>query len=305
MLLEPWIDREKKLPQGDIHSFGLVDEQINSCLVNDTGSRENAVIYETNKGEVGQRALAKALMIRISQQFYARAERPVVPQSAFPFFVNSDGECRIIATKEFNERMLRDFLSGLYRTNLAANETLAFLKNTQQVTNTNIQTLEQKLSVQRQELLSLSREILQAKYSDTQSSRKVMAQKRFLKDRIDDLKIALQQNQDQLNQNQRLLKLMDIGITNAARAAMGTFELCAHKFRYCRDGLVSVDQGFLLGKNLAFKPISKTVSLADLYEVQKIPNQTRLVRNRGAETFGKSLDPTLTSLSQTSAAPSG
>ena len=148
MLQETWSTEPTQVDadHSDEHSFGMMDTQINSCIINDSGSREHALMFEGKEGEAGQSALARAFLLNDSYRS-STPMKPPIPDDAFPLCVDSSGKCTMVGQNRFDEKLIRDFLADLQATNLAARETLSTVKPMQQMSVQVVAQLEQKLRV--------------------------------------------------------------------------------------------------------------------------------------------------------------
>jgi len=268
MFKEPLIlDASATITRSNEHSFGMMDNEINSCLVNDTGSRQHALMYESKAGGAGQAALARAFLISGSYDS-TNQEKPTIPENALPVFVDSEGKCSVSGNSQFDAQLIREFFQDLYATNLAARETLATIKPLQQAIQQSIPQTEQKLGIEREELASLIRRQNKSGV-DTQTkdkSNKHSVQQRIIVDRISDLKQIVDSDSNQLEHTKNLQKLIRNAKYNASRAELNTFELNAQKLRYCREGISKAPGGgYLLGDKLAFRPVTRTLVESDLY----------------------------------------
>jgi hypothetical protein len=247
------------------HSFGMVDNAINSCVVTDTGSRQHALMYESKPGGGGQAALAKAFLINGLYDL-KNQDKPTIPENALPVYVSPLGTCSVSGNPQFDVQLIQEFFQDLYATNLAARETLATIKPLQQAVQQSIPQIEQKLNIERDELASLIRR--KQKFAATtpaqENSRNQLVQQRIIIDRISDLKQIVDLDSGTLERTKNLQRLIRNARYNASRAQLNTFELNAQKLRYCRDGISKAPGGYLLGSKLAFKPVAKALSDTDL-----------------------------------------
>lgn len=248
------------------HSFGMVDNEINSCVVTDTGSRQHALMYETKPGGAGQAALARAFLINGLYDL-KNQEKPTIPESALPVYVSPLGSCYVSRNPQFDVQLIREFFQDLYATNLAARETLATIKPMQQAVQQSIPQIEQKLNIERDELASLiRRQNKSGKNAQSKAdSGKQSVQQRIIIDRISDLKQIVDSDSDTLARTKNLQNLIRNARYNASRAQLNTFELNAQKLRYCRDGISKAPGGdYLLGSKLAFRPVAQALVESDL-----------------------------------------
>jgi hypothetical protein len=248
--------------RSDVHSFGMLDNEINSCLVNDTGSRQYALMYEGKERGQGQAALARALLISGSYEATSH-EKPTFPENALPLYINRLGQCSVSGNLSFDTQLIREFFQDLYATNLAARETLTSIKVMQKALQQSLTPLEQKLAVEREELASLIR-----RRTKTESQQQSI-QHRIMVDRVSDLKQIVEADTSQLERIKNLQKFITNARYNASRAQLNTYELNAQKMRYCHEGITRAPAkaGYFLGNKLAFKPVTKALLESDLEEL--------------------------------------
>jgi hypothetical protein len=250
-------------------SFGVNDDQVNSCIAKDTGAREYAVMHQCNPGGVGQSALSKALLIKHANEL--TAGRANFPANALPLFVNGDGYCNLAGRKSFDERLVRNFFRDLYETNLAALETVSTAKSLHAQSVIALSQINQKEVVERQELASLtnrlSRLVRDKQREQDNHSELSPLPIRLTQDRITDLEMLIKSDEEQRKQNLKLHFLANLTQQNASRVQSSTYDICANSLRLCRDGLFSINWGgYLIGKNNVFMPITRPMAEADFYE---------------------------------------
>jgi hypothetical protein len=250
-------------------SFGINDDQINSCLAKDTGAREYAVMNQCNPGGVGQRALSKVFLIHEANEL--PAARANFPANALPLFINAAGYCNLAGRKGFDEKSVRDFLRDLYDTNLAALETVSTARSLHAQSLAILAQISQREVENTQELASLTNQLSrllrdQVNQKGNHASTDVLPI-RQTKERIADLQASLKADEAERKQNTKIRFLTALVQQNATRAQANTYEICANILRACRDGLFAMNWGgYLIGKDTVFMPITKPMTEADCQE---------------------------------------
>ncbi len=93
----------------EIESLDLwQQQQVNSCLARDTGSREYSIMNQTAPGTTGQAGLSRAFSI--FDQVNAAANHNNFPPSALPLVIDENGRCNLSGRKGFDQK-LREGLS--------------------------------------------------------------------------------------------------------------------------------------------------------------------------------------------------
>ena len=220
-------------------------------------------------GGAGQQALAKALLIKRSSEL--PAARTNFPANALPLFVDEQGNCNLPGLKGFDEKLVRDFYKDLYETNLAAQETVSVAKSLHAQSAVILAQLRQKEIVEKQELASLNNRLSRLVRDNQRGQPAPTAESplpiRMTRDRIADLEMLIQADEDARKQNTKLKFLANLALQNASRVQASAYDLCANSLRYCREGLFRLSfGGYLVGRTNAFVPIIKPLSEADFYE---------------------------------------
>jgi hypothetical protein len=286
MLKEAWTtEPSATIEKTDVddRSFGTNDDQVNSCIVTENGAREHALIYNNKEGEAGQAALAHAFLVNGALNS-SLITKPAIPENAFPLYIDTAGRCTIIGQAVFDQKLIHDFFADLLATNLAARETLATVNRVSQRSSQEITRLEIKMRRERDELASLNlrNNRLIAEIQTTRNANKptkdLVLEQRITSDQIDELNSLFDTDTTQVNQYQTVQRLCLTAQYNAKRAQLNTFDLNAQKLRFCRDGLLRIDQrGYLMGGNLAFRPVVKALldeDLAKYLDTEETANDT-------------------------------
>jgi hypothetical protein len=248
-------------------SIDSTSAQANSCLAVDTGTREYALLNQTNPDGPGQFAVAQCFNIR--DQRIAREKVP--PPSALPLVVDGSGKCVLAGKDKFDRELLKDFLSAVYETNLAALESLETSKQMAIRAKAALKEIDQKMYFERQELTSVSarmhriRSLLNfdvddsskafgpLKQKDTENLRQyVLARKRS-----DELKQFLIVDKEQRDRYRKLNDWAKLVALNANKTGITTYDLCVHSNQILVNGLARTQapsRGFLLGGRFVFLP---------------------------------------------------
>ncbi|MGH7194163.1 MAG: hypothetical protein ACREJM_11645, partial [Candidatus Saccharimonadales bacterium] len=126
----------------------------NSALTKDTGARLFAFLNQSAPGGSGQPALHNAFSgLPLSSYF---------PPSALPLEIDSRGGCHLAGCAGFDEALIRQFLSAVYRTNWAAVESASIARAVSERMTLALKEMEQQIFLNTEELNSLSSRLGQA-----------------------------------------------------------------------------------------------------------------------------------------------
>jgi len=250
---------------------------VNSCLARDTGAREYSIMNQTAPGSTGQVALARAFSIYDHSNQGLR--QSLFPQSALPLFVGKDGKCTIAGRRVFDQELVRDFLSSVQQTNLAAISSLATAKQLVSATNVALNQLEQKMFIEKQELASVSARLsrledVAKKVKPSGKDSKDRESQHFIdlsKDRIATLNAIVEADEHQRKKFQRMHRLAVQATVNATKIATSTFDLGAHSLKFCRNGIYRLDgpnKSFLVGTQFVFAPLVEPLSETDFASIE-------------------------------------
>jgi hypothetical protein len=266
--------------EGKASSFGVTDDQINSCVARDTGARDYAFLYQSNPNGVGQIALSKAF--QITQLNALPQANHNFPANSFPLFINSTGHCTIVGTKSFDKVLLHNFFKDLKATNLAALESFSAAKSLHEQSVNALYQLSQRQMIEQQELASLKHRLVnisrtvfvsidnRAEIKAMQESadeKKRALEKELIEKRMVELKEVIDEDEKERLYNVNLQHRTSVVAQNANRIQTSTYELCANLSTFCRDGLFAITPGgYLVGQNTIFIPLTKPILEADLLE---------------------------------------
>ena len=261
-------------------SFGITDDQVNSCIAKDSGARDYAFLYQSNPNGIGQIALGKAF--QISQLNELPQANHNFPANAFPLFIDNTGNCNIVGTRNFDKVLLHNFFRDLKATNLAAMESYSAAKSLHEQSINSLYQLSQRQMIEQQELASLKRRLVRISRAvfvslDTSSDikatkesgdeKKRALEKDLIEKRMVELKEAIDEDEKEQLYNVNLQHSTIIVAQNANRVQTSTYELCANLSKFCRDGLFAITPGgYLIGQNTVFIPLTKPILEADLLE---------------------------------------
>ncbi|MBA3993908.1 MAG: hypothetical protein C0469_10310 [Cyanobacteria bacterium DS2.3.42] len=248
-------------------AIDTVTGQANSCLMVDTGSREYALLNQTNPDGPGQLAISQCFGIR--DQRILRDKIP--PASSLPLIVDSAGKCVLSGKNKFDRELLKDFLSAVYETNLAALESLETSKQMTVRAKSALKELDQKMYFERQELTSVSARMhrirsqlafdvenkVKATGPLTPKDAENLRQYILAKDRLDALKQQLIEAKEQRDRYRKLNETARLVSLNANKSGITTYDLCMHSNQILINGLArtqSPSRGFLLGGRFVFLP---------------------------------------------------
>ena len=241
--------------------------QANSCLMVDTGSREYALLNQTNPDGPGQLAISQCFGIR--DQRILRDKIP--PASSVPLIVDSSGKCVMAGKNKFDRELLKDFLSAVYETNLVALESLETSKQMIVRAKSALKELDQKMYFERQELTSVSARMHRIRTQlafDVEDKKKAtgplkpkdsenLRQYNLAKNRLDALKQQLIEAKVQRERYRKLNETAKVVSLNANKSGITTYDLCMHSNQILINGLArtqSPSRGFLLGGRFVFLP---------------------------------------------------
>lgn|GEM_PF-2425626 len=248
-------------------SIDSATNQANSCLTVDTGSREYALLNQTNPDGPGQLALSHCFSIRDQRTM----SNKIPPASSLPLVVDANGKCVLAGKDKFDKELLRDFLSAVYETNLAALESLETSKQMINRAKASLKELDQKMYFERQELTSVSARMHRIRTQmpfDPENSSKAtgplkpkdsenLRQYNLAKDRLEALKELLINDKEQRDRYRKLNETARLVSLNANKVGITTYDLCTHSNQILVNGLARTQapsRGFLLGGRFVFMP---------------------------------------------------
>lgn len=248
-------------------SIDSATNQANSCLATDTGSREYALLNQTNPDGPGQLALSHSFAIRDQRMM----KNKIPPPSSLPLVVDASGKCVLSGKDKFDRELLKDFLSAVYETNLAALESLELSKQMTIRAKATLRELDQKMYFERQELTSVSARMHRIRTQmpfDPEVSEKAngplkeavsenLRQYNLAKDRLETLKGLLIKDKEQRDRYRKLSETARLVSLNANKIGITTYDLCTHANQILVNGLARTQapsKGFLLGGRFVFLP---------------------------------------------------
>ncbi len=248
------------------------DSTANSCLAIDTGARQYAILNQTGPGGVGQTALGKVFAIYTNG--LDSAPQSDFPANAMPLFIDRSGVCNLSGRLGYDERFVNDYLKSVYDTNLAAIESAAVSKMVIARASSALAQIDQKIFIERQELNSvlnrlnrIGRESPISKDSSTPNE--VSRQKDLATEKIETLKLSIAAHEED-RASFRQTNLLALRTTaNANQVGSSTFELCAHAFKLCKDGVFRIDKptkAFIISRKFIFTPCTKPVDESDFFK---------------------------------------
>lgn len=226
----------------------LTRAKVNSCLLTDAllPPKKIAIKQDWQKG--------------LYDLFEYQENLKELPSDAFPIVIDSSGNANIAGRNTYDPELISDYLDALYKTNLAALETLEVSRLVMGNSNARINSLNMELLASKQELKALSTD------KDKNQTRS---------NRIDVIQSLVRNNTKTIEQLQNEFKVARLAGRNAQIAILRTFELASHNLNSCRDGLHRIDNQpgvFLLNRKDVFK--SCNYPLSD----QKLLESTRNVK---------------------------
>ncbi len=248
-------------------SVDPVTAKANSCLAVDTGSREYALLNQTNPDGPGQLAISQCFAIRDQKVLRDR----IPPASSLPLIVDATGKCVLAGKDRFDRELLKDFFSAVYETNLAALESLETSKQMALRAKSALKELDQKMYFERQELTSVSARMHRIRTQmafDVENKSKAtgplkpkdsenLRQYNLAKDRLEALKQLLIDDKGRRDRYRKLNDTASLVSLNANKAGITTYDLCMHSNQILVNGLArtqSPSRGFLLGGRFVFLP---------------------------------------------------
>lgn len=248
-------------------SLDPVTAQANSCLAVDTGSREYALLNQTNPDGPGQLAISQCFAIRDQKVLRDR----IPPASSLPLIVDATGKCVLAGKDKFDRELLKDFFSAVYETNLAALESLETSKQMALRAKSALKELDQKMYFERQELTSVSARMHRIRSQmafDVENKNKAtgplkpkdsenLRQYNLAKNRLEALKQLLIDDKEQRDRYRKLNDTARLVSLNANKSGITTYDLCIHSNQILVNGLArtqSPAKGFLLGGRFVFLP---------------------------------------------------
>jgi hypothetical protein len=249
-----------------------VDSTANSCLAIETGARQYAILNQTGPGGVGQTALSKVFAIYTNGLY--SAPQSVFPANAMPLFVDQSGVCNLSGRLGYDERFVNDYLKSVYETNLAAIESAAVSKMVIARASSALAQIDQKIFIERQELNSVFNRLNRIGRDspiskDSSTPNEVSRQIDLANEKIEALKLSISAYEEDRASFRQTNMLALRTTANANQVGSSTFELCAHAFKLCKDGVFRIDKptkAFIISRKFVFTPCTKPVDESDFFK---------------------------------------
>jgi hypothetical protein len=238
-----------------------LDQQVNSGLLKESGARLFALLYQNKPAEAGQKALYNC--------FQATANK--FPPSTLPIVVDRSGAPNLPGQKGFDRKLVIDLLSGIYNTNLAAQETLATAQLMQSSSMRAYRASKERLFLAQTELDSLTSRL---KNETKEDARKALSNE--IDWRNNRITYEINEQKKQL----RAYSLSQSAASNAAAVAGQSFECGSKLFQLTRVGINRLQQlkpintalaphaaaAFILGKRFIFMPLTESLRESDILD---------------------------------------
>lgn len=269
MMLERWAD--KKIVALERKEPALPVVASNSALLRDTGAANFALLNQSDPNGLGQKILQLA--------FAAGSLSRLFPSSALPLNVDNKGQCGLFGQSTFDHKLIRDFLTDLYRSNLAGVETRSTAAQIIDEVDIAIGKSESDLVLLREELRLIANDIelvrqgkpaLRGKYKGA-----LPAMQKKRQQIIDSIttEMTAKKKYDQIRER------ATIAVGNAQKIVEMTFELCSHMSRFAAQGLNRIDDGidgYLLSQSVMFVPHQNPITEKEIYSAAAAKGNERL-----------------------------
>lgn len=235
---------KKEIPPPPIDN--VVKQQVNSCLLRDSAY---SGILEP-----------KAEKRKLSSCFEYKENAADFPANAFPLIVDRHGKASIAGRSIYDEKLVQDYLTSLYKTNLAALETFEIAKLVAGNTNAQISALKMQMLSREQELKALS-----VKVGKDQNQIQIQ-------NKIEPISASIKQDRAKLDELLNVFKTAKRAARNAQIAILRTYELGSHNLNYCSQGLHKLDNApkrFLLSRKDVFYSYENPISDQNIIEGAK------------------------------------
>ncbi|MBU6455381.1 MAG: hypothetical protein KGS72_26655 [Cyanobacteria bacterium REEB67] len=238
-----------------------LDQQVNSGLLKESGARLFALLYQNKPAEAGQKALYNC--------FQATANK--FPPSTLPLVIDRNGAPNLPGQKGFDRQLAIDLLSGIYNTNLAAQETLATAQLMQSSSMRAYRASKERLFLAQTELDSLTSRL---KNESREDARKALSNE--IDWRNNRITYEINEQKKQL----RAYSLSQAALSNAAAVAGQSFECGSKLFQLTRVGINRLAQlqpinaalapaaahAFILGQRFIFTPLTQSLKESDILD---------------------------------------
>ncbi|MDX2108445.1 MAG: hypothetical protein SFY67_18775 [Candidatus Melainabacteria bacterium] len=226
----------------------FLKSNVNSCLLTDAllPAKKDPIKQDWQKG--------------LYDLFEYQENLKELPGDAFPIVIDVSGNANIPGRNIYDQKLIGDYLEALYRTNLAALETLEVSRLVMGNSNARLNNLKMEVLLKEQELKALSLN---------------KNQDQNMLSRIEIIQSILKQDKKRMEELQNQFKAARLAGRNAQIAILRTFDLASHNLNTCRAGLHRIDtqsgeQGvFLLNRKEVFKSCQYPLSDQKLIESTK------------------------------------
>lgn len=232
----------------------FLKSKVNSCLLTDAllPVKKDAIKQDWQKG--------------LYDLFEYQENLKELPSDAFPIVIDISGNANIAGRNIYDQKLISDYLDALYKTNLAALETLEVSRLVMGNSNARLNNLKMEVLAREQELKALS--------LNKNQDQNTLA-------RIEIIQSILKQEKKTMEELQKQFKAARLAGRNAQIAILRTFDLASHNLNTCRAGLHRIDNQpgvFLLNRKEVFK--SCQYPLSDQKLLQSTRN-TKISENDG------------------------
>jgi len=253
-----------------------IDNQVGSCLIQESDARSFAYLYKGGPLEQGTKALG---------QSFSTSTR-LFPPSALPLIIDKSGAALLPGRNNFDKDLALSLLTSLYNTNLAATDTLATAQIMQNGAIRALKDCRDRIYLQNSDL-----SYLKSKLAHTNEPLDKKENKE-LQDKITsaESRLSYEARQEKLLVN--VMFLAQRARNNAYQAATKSFMCGAQLLRVADSGINRPDgdpSAFVLGKRFIFKPQTEELSETAIYEKAQ-----ELIDSPNAEPGSPWLSPKLT-----------
>ncbi|MBP7862928.1 hypothetical protein KA183_14680 [bacterium] len=223
----------------------LQKAQVNSCLLTDAllPLKKDSTKQEWQKG--------------LYDLFEYQEKLQELPGDAFPIIIDSNGTANIAGRNTYDQKLVSDYLDSLYKTNLAALETLEISRLVMGNTAARLNNLKMELLQKEQEFKALSLK---------------SALNKDLQVRLENIESIIKIDKENYYQLEQQFKVAKLVSRNAQIAILRTFDLASHNLNTCRSGLHRIDNQplkFLLSRKEVFHSCEYPLSDQNLIESSK------------------------------------
>ena len=184
------------------------------------------------------------------------------------------GSCNLSGRNAFDKKLVLEFQNSLYETNLAAVESLAVAKLVIARINSELTQLDQKIFIEKQELASVINRLERLRRQaanenlDTALNGKSEAARKIelAANTVESLKANITEDEEQRKALRHTNEMAIVTLDNATRVANETYEMCAHTFKLCKEGIWRIDKphgGYVISRHYCFQPFVQAISGSD------------------------------------------